>query len=84
MLNSVVRKRQIPRKKNKLQIYINTKKYHVFAPMGRFQLELIYLHFSTVVPSSIFMYINVVITTKGLQDININILDGTTVQKKVN
>jgi hypothetical protein len=22
---------------------INTKKYHVFAPMGRFQLELIYL-----------------------------------------
>ena len=23
----------------------NTKKYHVFAPMGRFQLELIYLYF---------------------------------------
>ena len=24
---------------------INTFKYHVFAPMGRFQLELIYLYF---------------------------------------
>ena len=24
---------------------INTKKYHVFAPMGRFQLESIYLYF---------------------------------------
>ena len=45
----------------------NTKKYHVFAPIGRFQLELIYL-----------------ITTKGLQDRNINILDGTTVEIKVN
>ena len=28
----------------------NTFKYHVFAPMGRFQLELIYLYFP---PSSI-------------------------------
>ena len=27
---------------------------------------------------------NAVITTKGLQDRNINILDGTTVKKKVN
>ena len=36
------------------------KKFHVFAPMGRF----------------------VVITTKGLQDRNINILDGTTVENK--
>ena len=26
-------------------IYFNTKKYHVFAPMGRFQLESIYLYF---------------------------------------
>ena len=26
-------------------IGINTKKYHVFAPMGRFQLESIYLYF---------------------------------------
>jgi hypothetical protein len=26
--------------------YINTFKYHVFAPMGRFQLELIYFYFS--------------------------------------
>ena len=25
--------------------HINTKKYHVFAPMGRFQLESIYLYF---------------------------------------
>ena len=23
--------------------FMNTKKYHVFAPMGRFQLEFIYL-----------------------------------------
>jgi hypothetical protein len=38
--------------------------------MGRFQLELIYLD-------------DVVITTKGLQDRNINILDGTTVENKV-
>ena len=28
-----------------LIICINTFKYHVFAPMGRFQLELIYLYF---------------------------------------
>ena len=26
-------------------IVLNTKKYHVFAPMGRFQLESIYLYF---------------------------------------
>ena len=26
-------------------LHNNTFKYHVFAPMGRFQLELIYLHF---------------------------------------
>ena len=25
--------------------FLNTKKYHVFAPMGRFQLESIYLYF---------------------------------------
>ena len=30
------------------------KKYHVFAPMGRFQLELIYLYFP---PSSHLVYI---------------------------
>ena len=29
-----------------MRMGINTKKYHVFAPMGRFQLELIYLYFS--------------------------------------
>ena len=29
-------------------MFINTFKYHVFAPMGRFQLELIYLYGRTV------------------------------------
>ena len=33
---------------NKRQSCSNTKKYHVFAPMGRFQLELIYLYETTV------------------------------------
>ena len=28
-----------------LILLYNTFKYHVFAPMGRFQLELIYLYF---------------------------------------
>jgi len=51
-----------------------------FAPMGRFQLELIYLYFP---PSSHLRPVdNVVITTKGLQDRNIHILDGTTVENK--
>ena len=39
-------------------IKIYTFKYHVFAPMGRFQLELIYLYF----PQSshlIYMYVSV-------------------------
>jgi hypothetical protein len=58
---------------------INTFKYHVFAPMRRFQLELIYLYF----PSSFCTEVtstptkpvdNVVITTKGLQDGNNNCL----------
>ena len=31
--------------KYRLKAGINTKKYHVFAPMGRFQLESIYLYF---------------------------------------
>ena len=62
-----------------------------------------YIYLSTVVPSSIFMFLsctpfvvittlstglvgvdNVVITRKGVQDRNINILDGTTVKIKVN
>ena len=30
---------------SKARILINTFKCHVFAPMGRFQLELIYLYF---------------------------------------
>ena len=51
------------------------KKYHVFAPMGRFQ--------ETEVTSTPTRPVdNVVITTKGLQDRNINILDGTTVENK--
>ena len=28
-----------------VNIGVNTFKYHIFAPMGRFQLELIYLYF---------------------------------------
>ena len=60
--------------------------------MGRFQLESIYLYFP---PSSQLLYLetevtstptrpvdNVLITTKGLQDRNINILAGTTVENK--
>ena len=35
-------------------LLINTKKYHVFAPMGRFQLESIYLYFP---PSSQLVYL---------------------------
>ena len=35
-------------------IEINTKKYNVFAPMGRFQLESIYLYF----PLFLFYYYN--------------------------
>ena len=40
---------------------INTFKYHVFAPMGRFQLELIYLYFTpsfhlTVVVSVLYVF----------------------------
>ena len=34
--------------------FVNTFKYHVFAPMGRFQLELIYLYFP---PSSQLVYL---------------------------
>ena len=36
-------------------VEINTKKYHVFAPMRRFQLELIYLYFP---PSSHLVYLD--------------------------
>ena len=35
-------------------ILVNTKKYHVFAPIGRFQLESIYLYFP---PSFQLLYI---------------------------
>ena len=52
--------------------------------MGRFKLELIYLYFP---PSSHLIYacfcpVGVVITTKGLQDRNIHILEGTMVGNK--
>ena len=50
-----------------------TFKYHVFAPMGRFQLDG---------KISTRPVDNVVLTTKGLQDRNIHILDGTTVENK--
>jgi hypothetical protein len=72
---------------------INTFKYHAFTPMGRFQLELIYLYFpqsvnncpsqETEVTSTPTRPIdNVVITTKGLRGRNIHIIDGTTVESK--
>ena len=41
---------------------INTKKYHVFAPMERFQLELIYLYFP---PSSIHILDGTTVENKG-------------------
>ena len=40
----------------------NTKKYHVFAPMGRFQLELIYLYFP---PSSYLILDGTTVENKG-------------------
>ena len=49
----------------------NTFKYHVFAPMGRFQLELFYLYF----PPSFHL--------TGLQDRNNLLLDGRTVENNV-
>ena len=83
------------------------------APMGRFQLELMYYftYFSTVVPSNSCVFLStglvgveissvswlrqeteetstptrpvedVVLTTKGLQERNTQLLDGTTVEK---
>ena len=51
---------------------INTKKYHVFAPMGRFQLE------------SNDSVDNVVIATKDLQDRNIKHKLGRRWKIKVN
>ena len=56
------------------------------APIGRFQLELIYYftYFSTVVPSNncvcFFCRLFVVNMTKGLQDRNTQLLDGTMVE----
>ena len=44
------------RKEDKAELNINTFKYHVFAPMGRFQLESIYLYFP---PSSQLLYFSV-------------------------
>ena len=44
----------VTQKIKKIYHFINTKKYHVFAPMGRFQLELSYLYFP---PSSHQIYV---------------------------
>ena len=73
------------------------------APMGRFQLELIYnfIYFSTVVPSNSYVFLscrpfvvnmkfstglvgveNVVLTTKGLQERNAQLLYGMTVKNR--
>ena len=41
-------------------LFFNTKKYNVFAPMGRFQLESIYLYFP---PSSQLVYISILAGT---------------------
>ena len=56
------------------QLYFNTFKYHVFAPMGRFQLESIYLYFP---PSSPSCYI-----CGSVQDRTTNITAGMTVENK--
>ena len=61
---------------------INTFKCHVFAPMGRFQLELIYLYFPPSLLTPTRPVENVVITTKGLQDRNNLLLDWRTVENK--
>ena len=64
---------------------MNTKKYHVFAPMGIFQLirDLNCPSQETEVTSTPTRPLdNVVITTKGLQDRNIHILDGKTMENK--
>ena len=53
---------------NKSMVF-NTFKYHVFAPMGRFQLELIYLYFP---PPSHLLYVIICMY----------IIDGTTVENK--
>ena len=71
----------------------NTFKYHVFAPMAKFQLEFFYLYFP---PSSHLIYVCFFLQTlrcynniinrscrcSVLQDRNIHILDGTTVENK--
>ena len=59
-----------------MELPINTKKYHVFAPMGRFQLESIYLYFP---PSSQLLYY---ICVLYFVDRNTNIIAGTTVENK--
>ena len=54
-------------------LWVNTFKYHVFAPMGRFQLESIYLYFP---PSSQLLHLCF------CQDRNTNVTAGTTVENK--
>ena len=57
--NNTERKRAVQRNVRegfvRRNILINTFKYHVFAPMGRFQLELIYLFYFP--PSSHQIYV---------------------------
>ena len=71
-------------------------KYHVSAPMGIFQLQLIYCftfifhrrHIQHLYGpgdrnfNSHKTYENVVLTTKGLQERNTQMLDGMTVENK--
>ena len=73
---------------------VNTKKISCFCTDGKISVRINLPLFSTVVPASIFMFLscrpfvatrpvdNVVIATRGLQDRNINILAGTTVENK--
>ena len=53
------------------------------APMGRFQLELMY-YFTIFPPSSHPTVENVGITMKDLQERNIQLLDGMTVERQNN
>ena len=79
-----------------LDRYINILNIMFHAPMGRFQLELIYFitYFSAVVPFSSCVFLscrpfvvsanmleNVVLTTKYLQERKTQLLNGTTVEK---
>ena len=73
--------------------------FHVPMGRFQLELIYYFTSFSTVVPSNIYVFLscrpfvvnktfsrpveNVVITTKGLQERNTQMLDGTTVEKEV-